>query len=77
MRAIFKTVNENGGWLLTAWSNQGKIKDEAQKKDVNIRKPDEIHSTKITVRMISLNPTRKRIDDCLEHDRFDISSIIH
>ena len=76
MQAIFKTVNENGGWSLTAWSKQGKIKDEAQKKDVNIRKPDEIHSTKITVRMISLNPTRKRIDDCLEHDRFDISSII-
>ena len=77
MQAILKTVNENGGWSLTAWSKQGKIKDEAQKKDVNIRKPDEIHSTKITVHMTSLNPTRKGIDDCLEHDRFDISSMIH
>ena len=35
MQAILKTVNENGGWSLTAWSKQGKIKDEAQKKDVN------------------------------------------
>ena len=33
MQAIFKTVNENGGWSLIAWSKQGKIKDEAQKKD--------------------------------------------
>ena len=57
-------------------SKQGEIKDETQKKDADIKKPEELHSTKITLHMTSLNPTIKEVDNCPENDRFDITSII-